>query len=200
MTSAGLERREGGEEEQEEGAAGVPLFLSSLEAVSSPRLGGGGLLISFLYDSQSALLKYAICSEQSEDDKCRNQSGKESLNEADLRSLPPGESGFLPPPLFFLSYDKLPQHGQTARRPGPGSVYACTLSRSIPHRGLITRHRRTPQKKLITNMEAQYIFIRAGGHAINTEEQNQFVLIMNKHIDLTQYRPLYLGLIKIHGL
>lgn len=49
-------------------------------------------------------------------------------------------------------------------------------------------------------MEAQYIFIRAGGHAINTEEQNQFVLIMNKHIDLIQYRPLYLGLIKIHGL
>lgn len=62
---------------------------------------GRGLLISFLYDSQSALLKYAICSEQSEDDKCRNQSGKESLNEADLRSLPPGESGFLPPPSFF---------------------------------------------------------------------------------------------------
>lgn len=119
--------KRGGEEEQEEGAAGVPLFLSSLEAVSSPRLGGWGrVLISFLYDSQSALLKYAICSEQSEDDKCRNQSGKESLNEADLRSLPPGESGFLPPPLFSPSYDKLPQHGQTARRPGPGSVYACT--------------------------------------------------------------------------
>lgn len=49
-------------------------------------------------------------------------------------------------------------------------------------------------------MEAQYIFIRAGVNAINTEEQNLFVLIMNKHIDLTQYRPLYLGLMKIHGL
>lgn len=44
MTSAGLERREGGEEEQEKGAVGVPLFLSSLEAVSSPRLGGGGVI------------------------------------------------------------------------------------------------------------------------------------------------------------
>lgn len=111
-----------GEEEEEEGAAGMPLFLSSLGVVSSPRL-GGWLLISFLYDSQSALLKYAICSEQSEDDKCRNQSGKRSLNETDLRSLPPGESGFLPPPLF---YDKLPQHGETAGRPGPRAVYTCT--------------------------------------------------------------------------
>lgn len=97
------------------------------------------LLISFLYDSQSARLKYAICSQQLEDDECQDRSNKSNLNEADLRAMAYGEQHFLSP----LPRDKAMNVGKQA----------------IPHPGQIKAghpvHTRT-----ITNTEAQYIFIR----------------------------------------
>lgn len=75
--------------------AAISLIIRGLFPVPGGVYGGGGILISFLYDSQSVLLKYAICSEQLEDEECRIRFDKERLNEADLRSMPRGFS--LPP-------------------------------------------------------------------------------------------------------
>lgn len=71
------------------------------------------LLISFLYDSQSVRLKYAICSEQLEDDECQDRSNKGNLNEADLRAMAYGEWRSLSP----LPRDKAQNVGKQARLP-----------------------------------------------------------------------------------
>lgn len=71
------------------------------------------LLISFLYDSQSARLKYAICSQQLEDDECQDRSNKSNLNEADLRAMAYGEQRSLSP----LLRDKAMNVGKQAQLP-----------------------------------------------------------------------------------